>query len=133
MEDFDPDAFRAPNEIDTKTACQRLSKRPPRHRTDEEFLKGPIPWSWLHCAIGLPGRALAVALLLWKEAGIRNQRTVRINLSAHEALGMKRATARRGLRSLASAKLVTVTHRPGQSAEVTLLDTPSVPVDDAPG
>ncbi len=129
MADLDPDTFRATNEIDVNTACKRLSKRPPRHRKGEGFLKGPIPWPWLCCTIALPGKALAVALLLWREAGIRNQRTVRINLSALGAFGLPRATARRGLQSLASAKLVTVTHRPGRALEVTLLELPDTPPD----
>ena len=129
MVDFDPDTFRATNEIDVNAACKRLSKKPPHPRKGEGFLKGPIPWPWLRCAMALPGKALAVALLLWREAGIRNQRTVRINLSALGVLGLPRATARRGLQSLASAKLVTVTHRPGQALEVTLLEVPPTPPD----
>lgn len=122
MVDVDPDSFRAATEIDIST-CKRMSKKPPRHRKGEEFLKGPIPWQWLQRAIALPGKALAVALLLWKEAGIRNRRTVRLNLSALEAFGLTRTAARRGLQSLTSANLVTVTHRPGQALEVTLLET----------
>lgn len=129
MADLDPDTFRATNEMDINAACKRLSKKPPRHRKGEGFLKGPIPWPWLRCAMALPGKALAVALLLWREAGIRNQRTVRINLSALAAVSLTRGTARRGLHSLASAKLVTVTHRPGQALEVTLLELSDTPGD----
>jgi DNA-binding MarR family transcriptional regulator len=67
---------------------------------------------------------MSIAMLLWKEAGIRNQRTVKINLSALADLGLTRATARRALQALASANLVTVSHHPGQALVVTLLETP---------
>jgi hypothetical protein len=123
MTNFDPDTFRMPEEIDLDAVRNRPPKKPPRHRMGEEFLKGPIPWVWLRRAMALPGKAMSIAMLLWKEAGIRNRRTVKINLSALAGLGLTRASARRGLQSLASAKLVTVTHRPGQALEVTLLDT----------
>jgi hypothetical protein len=123
MTNFDPDTFRAPEEIDLDAARKRPSKKPPHHRKGEEFLKGPIPWAWLRRAMPLPGKALSIAMLLWKEAGIRNQRTVKINLSALAGFSLTRATARRGLRALALANLVTVKHRPGQTLEVTLLES----------
>ena len=35
-----------------------------RHRRADRFLKGPVPWPWLVRAMGLPGKALAVGLML---------------------------------------------------------------------
>jgi hypothetical protein len=35
-----------------------LTRRPPRHRRGERFLKGPIPWPWISAAAALPGKAL---------------------------------------------------------------------------
>jgi hypothetical protein len=120
---FDPDTLRAPN-VDLASLCNRPSKRPPRHRNGEAFLKGPIPWSWLERACRLPGKALHVALLLWKEAGCRNSRTVTLCLARPAALGMHVDTASRGLRALASAGLVSIRRPPGKALEVTLLDAP---------
>ncbi|HEY7311901.1 MAG TPA: hypothetical protein VH643_21235 [Gemmataceae bacterium] len=120
---FDPDALRAPN-VDLASLCNRPSKRPPRHRNGEAFLKGPIPWSWLERACRLPGKALHVPLLLWKEAGCRNSRTVTLCLARPAALGMHVDTASRGLRALASAGLVSIRRQPGKPLEVTLLDAP---------
>ena len=92
------------------------------------FIKGPIPWSWIHRAILLKGKALHVAMLLWKESGIRGNRTIRLNLSGTVKVGIKIDAARFGWRALASAGLVTIQQYPGQALEVTLLDTPVQPL-----
>jgi hypothetical protein len=118
---FDPDTLRAPS-VDLVSLCNRPSKRPPRHRNGEAFLKGPIPWLWLERACRLPGKALHVAMLLWKEAGCTNNRTVALCLARPAALGMHPDTASRALRALAAAALVSIRHRPGKALEVTLLD-----------
>ena len=123
LEAPDPDAFRAPLESNLDALRKRSSNGPPRHRKGETFIKGPIPWAWIHRAMLLPGKALHVALLLWKESGIKRNRTIRFNLSATLTMGMRSGSARRGLRALATAKLVTVRHHPGQALEVTLLET----------
>ena len=120
---FDPDAFRGP-EMDLKELQKRPSKRPPRHRQGEKFLKGPIPSEWLSQACRLPGKAVAIALLLWREAGCRDCRTVRFRLGAAVEWGIHRATARRGLRALAAAGLVTMSYLPGRALEVTINDAP---------
>jgi hypothetical protein len=122
---FDPDALRAP-ECDLAALRQRPSKRPPRHRPGEPFLMGPIPWPWLTAAARLPGKALQVAVLLWREAGCRKARTVPFCLARAAELGVKEDSARRALRRLVAAGLVGVPHPPGRGLEVTILDTPTV-------
>jgi hypothetical protein len=119
---LDLDAFRAP-EVGPGAWRNIPSQKPPRHRPGEPFLKGPIPWPWLWRALTLPGKALHVAVLLWKEAGCRRKRTVRFRLAGTAGLGMHPDTARRGLRALEAAGLVSVRHRPGRALEVTLLET----------
>jgi hypothetical protein len=120
---FDLDALRAPD-ADLAALLSRPSRKPPRHRNGTAFLKGPIPWPWLKRACRLPGKALHVALLLWKEAGCRNNRTVSLCLARAAALGMHPDTARRGLRALAKANLVSIRNRPGRALEITLLEAP---------
>jgi hypothetical protein len=116
---FDPSRLEpAPTHVPTGR-----EKRPPRHAPGEKFLKGPIPWRWLELAAELPGKALAVGLALWREAGCRKERTVPLNLSH---LGMSRRTAQRGLRALGKARLVAVEQRDGRPALVTLNDAPTV-------
>jgi hypothetical protein len=123
---FNVDALRAP-ECDLDALRQRPSGKPPRHRQGEAFLKGPIPWPWLRRAMALPGKALHVALLLWKEAGCRRCRQVAFRLAGTAALGIHPDTAKRGLRALATAGLVTIHHRPGRALVVTLLETDPEP------
>jgi hypothetical protein len=123
MEPFDVEALRG-SEIDLKTLGRRPQRKPPRHRQGEKFLKGPIPWLWLATAFPLPGKALHLALVLWREAGCRRSRTVRLCLSGKLPPGLSRQSARRGLRRLAAAGLVTVRQRPGRGLEIVINDPP---------
>jgi hypothetical protein len=99
----------------------------PRHHRGQKFLKGPIPWNWLSRAALLPGRALAVALVLWRDAGMRRCRRVPFRLRAAAGLGISRSAARRGLRALEVAGLVTVERPPGLYPQVTLRDVEDEP------
>jgi hypothetical protein len=120
-EAFDPETLRG-SRVDLAALVKRSSGRPPRHRLGEKFLKGPIPWAWLERAYPLPGKALHVALWLWREAGCRRSRRVPLCLSGELAPGLNRQSARRGLRQLVVAGLVSVRRTPGRGLEVTLLD-----------
>ncbi len=93
-------------------------KLPPRHKPGEKFLKGPIPWQWITLAGTLPGKALMIGLVIWREAGCTNEATVPLNLSNQE---IHRKTAQRALQALVSAGLVSVQHRKGRPTLVTLL------------
>jgi hypothetical protein len=77
----------------------------------------------LEAAARLPGKALAVGLCLWREAGRHRRRTVKV-CQGRLGLGVGEQAARRGLRHLAKAGLVTIGRRPGRGLEVTLLDGP---------
>jgi DNA-binding MarR family transcriptional regulator len=77
-------------------------------------------------ALRLPGKALHVALLLWQEAGCRRSRTIRFRLAGTADLEMHPDTAKRGLRALEKAGLVSIRRHPGQALEVTLLAAPSL-------
>jgi hypothetical protein len=122
-EHFNPDNLRLPMDGLGTTAHGKKNKLP-RHRNGERFLKGPIPWPWLQRASRLPGKALAVGLVLWFEAGCRKAGTISFRLSQAVAMEMHANTARRGLRALEVAKLVTIRQRPGRYLEVTILDFP---------
>jgi hypothetical protein len=98
------------------------SGRPPRHRPGEPFLMGPIPWAWLDRAGRLPGKALAVGLVLWRQAGLKSNRTVHLCLAGSRSLGLREASARRGLKELENAGLVEVRRLPGRGIDATLLD-----------
>lgn len=109
--------------LHTDTPSAPANCKPPRHKPGEHFLKGPIPWRWLERAGELPGKALVVALVVWREAGCRNAATVPLNLSG---LRVPRRTAQRALRTLELSGLVAVEHRNGRPPLVTLRDVQPV-------
>ena len=128
---FDVDRLRIPDTgnlvpwgVKRQTPCQPQRPRIPRHKPGELFLKGPIPWRWLVLAGQLPGRALAVGVLLWHLVGIQNRGTVRLLPSKTRSLGLSPRAARRGLTALEGAGLVAVDRHRGRSPDVTVLDAP---------
>jgi hypothetical protein len=118
---FDPASLALPGGAAPPAPPKPAS--PPRHRPGEWFLRGPVPWPWLEIAARLPGKALALALCLWREAGRRRRRTVPLSLT-RAGLGVNEQAARRALRSLETAGLVEVLRRPGRGLEVSLLEAP---------
>ena len=63
----------------------------------------PIDWTWLQRAMGLPGRALHVAIKIWRLVGVTQSREVKLNLC--RIPGTKRMAAIRGLAELEQAGL----------------------------
>jgi hypothetical protein len=72
----------------------------------------------------LPGKALAVALMLWQKRGMTSQPTVKFCLARAAKDGIPVSTARRAIRELEAARLISVKRKPGQGLEVTLLQAP---------
>jgi hypothetical protein len=72
--------------------------------------------------MAIPGRALAVGLILWLRRGIMDRATVPFCLAHAVAEGIPRRTAHRALCELERAGLVAIRRRPGRGFEVTLLD-----------
>lgn len=104
----------------------RPHNRPPRHVAGQKFLKGPIPWAWLVTAIALPGRALAVGLVVWFEAGCKKSQTVSVTLSRLGRAGLAEGVARRGLRALERAGLIAIGRPRGRGLQVTILGGPGL-------
>ena len=122
MHPFDMEPFRAKPRAEAAFA---KPKRPPRHRTGEWFLKGPIPGPWLHRAAVLPGRALHVALAVWYLAGIEKRGHVKITWRVLDRFGVSPDAGRRGLLALERAGLVSVDRHRGRCPVVTILETPT--------
>ena len=97
------------------------SKKPPRHRPGQEFLRGPIPLAWLRAATVLPGKALAVGLVLWFKAGITKRREVKMTTKLLHKFGLSRYAGYRSLVALEKAGLVTTDRRQGRCPRVTIL------------
>lgn len=97
-------------------------QRPPRHQAGEKFVKGPIPWRWIQRAAQFKNRALAVGMLIWRQAGIEKSNSIKLCLGWAEELGINRQAARRGLKSLEKAGLVSVMPVKGRCNQITILD-----------
>jgi len=96
-------------------------QRAPKHGKGEWFLKGPVPWTWLEVAARQPGKALALGLSLWREVGRRKgKQPVKLSMK-HVGLGVDDQAARRALKALEKAGLVSLSRQPGQSIAITLL------------
>jgi len=89
-----------------------------------EFLKGPIPLTWLSSAAALSGKGpLAVGLAIWFEAGRRRSREVTLTNAILERFGVTRKTKYRGLNALEEAGLIVLDRRPRRNPVVTIIDT----------
>jgi hypothetical protein len=120
--DFDPDKLR----IDRATVDDWLANTgkgkpvPASPVRKGKFLRGPVPLAWLRCAAELPGKALAVGLMLWFLRGCRKRRTVRLTRRTLQRFGVGRKPGYRGLKNLEAAGLVRVRRRVGRSPVVTI-------------
>jgi hypothetical protein len=96
-------------------------KKPLRHKPGENFLKGPVPLTWLARAGQLPGKSLHLGIVLWFLAGLKNTRSVSLPSSVLQLFGVDRSAKRRALDWLEKAGLVAVERYPGCNPLVTLL------------
>ena len=87
----------------------------------EKFLKGPIPWTWIIRATGLPGRALEVGLCLWRLVGATTKSTVPLCNSELTALGIDRHAKARALYELEKVGLISVERSGKKVPRVTVL------------
>ena len=90
-------------------------------RINGEFLKGPIPLSWLTPASNLPGKALQVGLAIWFEYGRRNKTTFKLSSAILGRFNIGRKAGYRGLEALEDAELISVVRQLGKNPEITLL------------
>lgn len=119
MHPLDLEQFRANPDGQAKL---RKSHRPPKHKSGEWFLKGPIPGPWLAQAVKLSGRTLRVGLALWYLVGLKSSRSVKPTWETWRRFELSPDAGRRGLAALEAAGLVSVDRRPGCCPVVTLID-----------
>jgi len=92
-------------------------------RVRGEFLKGPIPLSWLSGALKLNGKSpAAVALAIMFEVGRRKSNTITLTTAICERFFVNRKAKYRGLKALESAHLISVVRRPRRNPVVTVLE-----------
>jgi len=103
--------------LDPGSLNSRRSRGPKRHGS---FLKGPIPWDWLKTAATQPGKALHVAIVIWRLAGFTGSNSVRLTRGALDDLGVQRLSAYRGVQALERAGLVAVERHRGRCPIITI-------------
>jgi hypothetical protein len=94
------------------------NRAPPR--TAERFLKGPIPLSYLAAAARIPGKALALFIIIKHRCDLERCATVTLPLELLRSFGIDRDSKSRALRALELAGLVRVAREKGRGARVTL-------------
>jgi hypothetical protein len=82
-----------------------------------------LPLPWIVRVFGLRGKALHVGIVLWYFAGLTKSSTVKFTRSRLKRFGIHPETARRALRTLEEARLVSVERRGHASPVVTIVDS----------
>src|SRR5262245_35663282 len=116
---FDPARLQLPEGM---VGVPTTKRKPAHHRKVEPFLRGPLSWTWLTRAARLPGRAIHVGLVLWRRAGLRKTKVVKLSYADLISMGVTVSSAKRGLARLELDGLVSVVRHPGRNPIVTLLD-----------
>ena len=99
-----------------------------RHQSKaQELYVRTMPLSWICQATGLPGKALAVGLVLWYLSGVSKSKTVKLTRLWLSRFKLLPETGRRGLRALEGAKLIHVDRSGKKSPRVTLVKASKVP------
>jgi hypothetical protein len=99
-------------------------KRLPRHKLDDPFIKGPIPYAWVSAACRLPGAGFQMAMV-FRFLCCRFRQRNRWGLEK-VARGLQTSTrsVQRALHAAELADLLTVVREPGCKLEVTIQETP---------
>jgi len=80
-----------------------------------------VPISWLIPAMSLPGKSLAVGLVVWYLAGVSKKSAVTLSRVQLKKFGIRRMAGKRGLRNLEAAGLVKIEREGHKSPLVTIV------------
>lgn len=87
-----------------------------------QYLKGPIPLSWLCQAACIPGRSLHVAIALWHVSKLTRSKTVKMQGRILTAFGISRGVYQSSLDRLEELGLISIERNPGSRSSITILD-----------
>ncbi len=113
----------ADDRLPEKLSDASLRRRRRRmQRQEGEFVKGPIPTTWIKRAAQLPGKALAVGMTLWFQVGVCGRKEdLPVTSKLVVAYGVSRKARYRAIAALERAHLIRVDRRRGRCPRVTLL------------
>lgn len=115
------DARQSPPAIPGKDASLSLLPRP---EEGEKFIAMNMPWSWFATAAHLPGKALAIGLILWWLVAVRKRAVVVFSYKRAQSTGLSDESIRQCIRRLERAGLIEVKRAPGRSPRVRVLPAP---------
>jgi DNA-binding transcriptional ArsR family regulator len=87
-----------------------------------EYLRGPIPLSWLTRACELGGSSVKVALAVWFAKGVQGGDVVRLTSPLLVRFGVSPKAKLSGLNALEESGLIAVERRVGRNPLVTILE-----------
>jgi len=128
MDQIDLEKLRLEGKVIKKSSTHG-TRRPPQHKPNNKFLKGPIPWTWLTRAARQSGKTLHVAIALWFMAGITRSREIKLTSILLGTLGVSRFSKRWALMALEKANLISVNRNKGKNPVITLLEPPDNELD----
>jgi hypothetical protein len=108
-------------EVKEYSARQHLSERRKRHRG--WAVQGPFPWDQWCLVSKLPGKALAVWMLIHHRAKMKREIWVSLPLELLIEVGISQDAKDRAFRQLERHGLVLVKRHPGQSTRIALVST----------
>jgi hypothetical protein len=89
--------------------------------TSKQYIKGPLPLSWISKSARLNGRVLHVSLALWHIHNLTKSDSIKMQKGIKKIFGISDDVYKRGLEILESAGLILVEKKLGQTPIVTLL------------
>jgi hypothetical protein len=110
-----------PEELSPESASRLAERRQARGR---QFLRGPVPMAWLESAARLPGKALAVAVLIRFRDGFAPGQPVRLSRLLLERFAINRKAVYRALGGLESLGLIRLTRDRGKSPLIEVVHGP---------
>ena len=121
---YRPDRLRlTPEQVETAAKEPRRRKPPsqrkPRHVFARNFVPA-LPLEWANKAGCLPGKALHVALAIWRQAALNKSMTTSLPNGPLAGYGVKERAKRAALLALEGAGLIQVEWKPGSNPIVTI-------------
>jgi hypothetical protein len=118
---FNPERFRWTGSPEIKTPL------PHRQRESASYFVPSLPQGLFDQLAALPGKSLAVYLVLAQQVKIRRRRKVLLTNARLGLCGIDRKAKQRALKNLAAEGFIHVEWRERKNPRVYLLDTPGQP------
>lgn len=84
----------------------------------DQFIRGPLPMTWLERAALQPGKALAVAMLLWFMKGMIGDEPIAVSAKLLNRFKIGRKAGARALEALKKSGLIEVDRGKGRQSRV---------------